>query len=202
MPRVARALARLLVVLAALLGLSTGRAVAGSDPGGVWPLAPRPTLVRGFEPPSSVYGAGHRGVDLLGAPAEPVVAALPGRVAFAGQLAGRGVVVVDHGATRTTYEPVTPSVRSGEVVAAGARLGVLGSALSHCPPRACLHLGWIMNATGAYLDPMRLFGVTRVRLLPLGGSLPAPVVSMVRLALLAATSPWSGARMGLQIGPA
>ena len=35
-----------------------------------------------------------------------LVAALPGRVSFAGRVAGKPVVVVDHGATRTTYEPV------------------------------------------------------------------------------------------------
>jgi hypothetical protein len=34
-------------------------------------------------------------------------------------LVGRGVVVVDHGATRTTYEPVDPTVAVGTGLAAG-----------------------------------------------------------------------------------
>ena len=39
--------------------------------------------------------------------------ALAGRVSFAGRIAGRGVVVVGHGATRTTYEPVAAEVSVG-----------------------------------------------------------------------------------------
>ena len=50
---------------------------------------------------------------------QPVLAALPGAVTYAGSLAGRGVVVVDHGATRTTYEPVAATVTVGTPVAAG-----------------------------------------------------------------------------------
>ena len=33
---------------------------------GAWPLRPRPEIVRGFDPPATRFGAGHRGVDLLG----------------------------------------------------------------------------------------------------------------------------------------
>ena len=75
-------------------------------PVGVWPLQPQPQVVRAFDPPDSPFGAGHRGVDLAGSVGQPVVAALAGRITFAVPLAGRGVVVVDHGPTRTTYEPV------------------------------------------------------------------------------------------------
>ena len=80
-------------------------------------------MVRGFDPPDVVWGAGHRGVDLLGSAGQAVHAALPGTVTFAGMLAGRGVVVVDHGDTRTTYEPVTASVDVGALVAQGAVIG-------------------------------------------------------------------------------
>lgn len=185
MPHVARVLARLLVVvLAALLGPLAGRSVAGSDPGGVWPLSPKPPVVQGFDPPTSPYGAGHRGLDLLGHVTQPVYAALAGRVVFAGQLAGRGVVVVDHGPTRTTYEPVAATVHVGDLVAAGGQIGLLTAALSHCFPSACLHLGWIRNADGVYLDPMGLFGVSPVRLLPLDGSVPAPIAEVVRIVAL------------------
>jgi murein DD-endopeptidase MepM/ murein hydrolase activator NlpD len=135
------------------------------DPVGVWPLQPQPEVVHGFDPPTSPYGAGHRGVDLAGSVGQPVLAALPGTITFAGSLAGRGVVVVDHGATRTTYEPVAATVAVGAAVAAGSQIGTLDLAGSHCFPRACLHWGWIEGET--YLDPLRLVGAGPVRLLPL-----------------------------------
>jgi murein DD-endopeptidase MepM/ murein hydrolase activator NlpD len=106
-------------------------------------------------------------VDLLGHVGQTVRAALPGRVRFAGVVAGRGVVVVDHGDTRTTYEPVTAVVQVSEQVAAGAPLGQLAGAPSHCVPAVCLHWGWIRNSDGTYLDPLRLVGAAPVRLLPL-----------------------------------
>jgi murein DD-endopeptidase MepM/ murein hydrolase activator NlpD len=136
-----------------------------ADPVGVWPLRPEPEVVRPFDPPDSPYGAGHRGVDLLGRAGQPVLAALAGTVSYAGRLAGRGVVVVDHGATRTTYEPVTATVAVGTPVAAGSDVGTLEVPGSHCFPRACLHWGWIEGET--YLDPLRLVGAGPMRLLPL-----------------------------------
>jgi hypothetical protein len=100
-------------------------------------------------------------------------------------LAGRGVVVVDHGDTRTTYEPVTADVRVGNVVAAGGPIGSLQLAGSHCFPRACLHWGWLRGET--YLDPLDLVGGGPVRLLPLWRDAPAPgrapVAATSRLAL-------------------
>ena len=136
-----------------------------TDPVGVWPLQPQPEVVRPFDPPDSPFGAGHRGVDLLGHVGQPVLSALPGTVSWAGSLAGRGVVVVDHGATRTTYEPVSATVPVGTPVAAGSPVGTLELAGSHCFPRACLHWGWLEGET--YLDPLRLVGAGPVRLLPL-----------------------------------
>jgi len=162
------------VLLAALLSLARPAGASGAPvdpvPVGVWPLDPSPVVVRAFDPPRSTWGAGHRGVDLSGTVGEPVRASLEGRVVFAGRLAGRGVVVVDHGATRTTYEPVAASVRDGEVVARGDRLGTLELAGSHCFPAACLHWGWRRAAT--YLDPLLLVGGGRVVLLPLWGGAP------------------------------
>ncbi len=137
-----------------------------ADPVGVWPLDPEPAVLDAFDPPADPWGAGHRGVDLLGRPGQPVRSALAGTVSFAGMLAGRGVVVVDHGPTRTTYQPVSASARVGEEVAAGAVLGALEAAGSHCAPRSCLHWGWIEGAS-TYLDPLRLVGAGPIRLLPL-----------------------------------
>jgi murein DD-endopeptidase MepM/ murein hydrolase activator NlpD len=132
---------------------------------GVWPLTP-PDVVTGFDPPDADWEAGHRGVDLLGAPGQQVRTALGGTVTFAGLIAGRGVVVVSHGNLRTTYEPVLAWVRVGDVVSTGQVIGVLAPGASHCAPRTCLH--WGLRAGDAYLDPLELVGADRVRLLPLG----------------------------------
>jgi murein DD-endopeptidase MepM/ murein hydrolase activator NlpD len=139
---------------------------------GVWPLAPRPSVVRGFDPPQLRWGRGHRGVDLLGTAGQPVRTALGGRVAFAGRLAGRGVVVVDHGGLRTTYEPVRSTVHPGDLVGRGDRIGVLQRGMSHCFPRACLHWGLLRGRT--YLNPLTLVGAGPLRLLPLDAPWPAP----------------------------
>jgi murein DD-endopeptidase MepM/ murein hydrolase activator NlpD len=147
-------------------------AANGDEPPGVWPLEPRPEVVRGFDPPEVRWGSGHRGVDLSGRVGQPVRAALPGTVSFAGRVAGRGVVVVDHGATRTTYQPVTASVRRGAVVSRGQVIGTLAWFGTHCLPAACLH--WGLRAGETYLDPLQLVGgPLPVRLLPLSGAAPA-----------------------------
>ena len=174
---VAVVLGLLLALSAPAAGLDGPADTTDTDPVGVWPLVPEPEVVEGFDPPDSPYGAGHRGVDLAGAPGQPVRTSLPGTVTYAGPLAGRGVVVVDHGETRTTYEPVAASVSIGDVLAAGDRIGTLQVPGSHCFPRACLHWGWIRGET--YLDPLRLVGVGPVRLLPLWRDAPAAAPSTV-----------------------
>lgn len=170
-------LALLLTVLVALL--LPLPASAATDPVGVWPLVPEPEVVNGFDPPDDPWGAGHRGVDLLGSPGQPVRTALAGTVSWAGVLAGRGVVVVDHGDTRTTYEPVDATVTVGLQVGAGDRIGRLSAVGSHCLPRTCLHWGWIEGAE-TYLDPLRLVGAGPVRLLPLWRDEPVTAVPYAR----------------------
>lgn len=157
--------------------LAVAASVAPSPPAdpadGEWPLQPPPAVVNGFSPPTDPWGPGHRGVDLAGGVGQRVHAALPGRVSYAGLVAGRGVVVVDHGDTRTTYEPVLASVSAGEQVAAGSTLGTLTGVGSHCLPAVCLHWGWLRGKT--YLDPLDLVGAEGgpVRLLPLWVAEPA-----------------------------
>jgi murein DD-endopeptidase MepM/ murein hydrolase activator NlpD len=108
-------------------------------------------------------------VDLAGEPGEPVLAAGAGVVAFAGVVAGRGVVSVDHaGGLRTTYEPVSASVRIGDVVGLGAPLGTLDSGHPGCPTAACLH--WGLRRGDVYLNPLLLVQPLRVRLKPLSAA--------------------------------
>lgn len=140
-----------------------------------WPLDGPPRPVRPFDPPPLPWLAGHRGVDLAAAPGATVRAAGAGTVLFAGMVAGRPVVTVGHPeGLRTTYEPVRPRVHTGDVVAAGAALGVLLAGHPGCPATAapaggCLH--WGARRGPEYLDPLALLGLGRVRLLPVTAGL-------------------------------
>jgi murein DD-endopeptidase MepM/ murein hydrolase activator NlpD len=119
-----------------------------------WPLRGAPRVVqRGFAPPTLAWASGHRGVDLVAKPGEPILAAASGTVRFAGSIAGKPVVSIDHGSVRTTYEPVVSRVRVGERVALGQLIGVLGAG-GHC--HGCLH--WGLREGKSYLDPLSLLG--------------------------------------------
>lgn len=132
----------------------------------IWPLRPPPRVVTPFRAPQQWFGPGHRGVDLGGGEGQPVVAARAGTVVFAGPLAGRGVVSVQHDdGLRTTYEPLQPSVAAGRVVAAGDVLGLLSTGHAGCPGQVCLHWGVRRDRTD-YLDPLVLLRPPRARLLP------------------------------------
>jgi len=123
-----------------------------SDPEAAWPVLP-PDVERGFEGPER-YGPGHRGVDLLARPGQPVRAALAGRVQFVGRVAGRSIVVVAHaGDRRTTYLPVSPLVQTGDLVDVGDRIGQV-TAEPHCRSGPCLH--WGAREGDAYVDPLSL----------------------------------------------
>jgi hypothetical protein len=169
-PRPVRALLLLTLVLSPPLVSPAAGAGEVRPASGVWPLTPRPTVVAGFRPPATRWGRGHRGVDLAGSPAQVVRSALPGRVLFAGRIAGRGVVVIGHGAERTTYEPVSATVHVGDSVAGGLIIGHLELFGSHCFPGWCLHWGYI-EGHDHYLDPLVLVGAAPVVLLPLWGPL-------------------------------
>ncbi|MGB6165112.1 MAG: M23 family metallopeptidase [Pseudonocardiaceae bacterium] len=183
--------------MAVLSGLSGGPvAQVGPDDVGDkpaprfgWPLPGSPTVIRAFRPPAFRYGPGHRGVDLAAVVGAPVLAAGAGTVVFAGTVAGHGVVSVDHpGGLRTTYEPVLPTVITGDRVTKGERIGTVAPGDPGCPGAACLHWGVLLdpkkgdpkkgteNGTGngteqdrQYLDPLRLLATARVRLLPIDG---------------------------------
>jgi murein DD-endopeptidase MepM/ murein hydrolase activator NlpD len=160
-----------LVLVLVLTGLIAAPAAADTAGGAtwVWPVAGPPVVARAFAPPATRYGPGHRGADVVAAVSAPVRAAGAGRVSYAGLLAGRGVVVVVHGDLRSTYEPVTASVRVGELVAAGDPLGRLAAG-GHCT--GCLHWGLLRGEV--YLDPVQLVERGPSRLLPVEGRAPAP----------------------------
>jgi len=166
----ARADARRVHTLATLAVLALGVAVpvpaAPEPPEPRWraPLDAPIRILRRFAPPALPWLSGHRGVDLAAEPGTPIRAAGAGRVGYAGDLAGRGVVTVLHeGGLRTTYLPVRPLVERGASVRAGDVIGTLESPTGHCPG-SCLHWGLLRG--DHYLDPLLLLGRARVRLLP------------------------------------
>ena len=154
-------------VLVGCLGLVLSLcAPAGAGASGQWrwPVAGSHRVVHPYQPPAHDWLPGHRGVDLGVGSSRVVYAVGVGRVSFVGQIAQRSVIVIAHaGNLRTTYEPVTATVRLGQRVAAGQRIGMLQRNGSHCRP-SCLHLGLKRGTT--YLNPLLLFAPTRARLLP------------------------------------
>ena len=167
----------LLLLVTAMVLPSTGRPAtwepAGTDTsvppvGRAWPVGTRPVILRGWEPPATVYAHGHRGVDLAAPAGTPVRAVAPGRISFAGRVAGKGVVSVELTGTgtpplRTTYEPVRASVRQGDMVVAGQVVGTVEPAGSHCNG-GCVHWGLLRGET--YLDPLSLLPPWLRRRLP------------------------------------
>ncbi len=157
-------MAKLRMLVAGVIGWCLWWGVAPPPAAAASAVAPLPgPVVRSFDPPDQPWLAGHRGVDLLGTVGADVVAAMAGRVVFAGTLAGRGVVVVSHGALRTTYLPVNPSVAVGVQVGTGQVIGRLAGG-HRCPGGTCLH--WGLKRGEAYLDPLSLLDAGPVRLLP------------------------------------
>ncbi|MEV4623672.1 M23 family metallopeptidase [Asanoa sp. NPDC049573] len=129
------------------------------------PVEPPLRVTRRFDGPPRPWLPGHRGVDLASAFGATVWAAGAGEVVFAGPVAGRSVVSIQHaGGLRTTYEPLTPVVRRGDHIAAGDPIGTLDAGHAGCPAAACLH--WGLRRDAEYLDPLLLLGF-RVRLLPI-----------------------------------
>jgi murein DD-endopeptidase MepM/ murein hydrolase activator NlpD len=163
-PRIALAI----VATLALVATPVAGSAAPSLPPGSKPIAG--AVITRFEPPEVSWGSGHRGVDLAGTPGEIVSAAADGTVTYAGVLAGRGVVVVDHGVVRTTYEPVAATVATGDEVSRGQPIGRLQAGHASCPGTTCLH--WGLREGDAYLDPLLLLGPS-IRLLPASAS-PLP----------------------------
>jgi murein DD-endopeptidase MepM/ murein hydrolase activator NlpD len=94
-------------------------------------------------------------VDLATPAGAEVRAVAAGQVSFAGRVAGRGVVAVELTGTdlRTTYEPVTASVKKGDEVEAGEVVGTVEVTGSHCTT-TCVHWGLLRGEV--YLDPLEL----------------------------------------------
>jgi murein DD-endopeptidase MepM/ murein hydrolase activator NlpD len=146
---------------AAAVRSSDARALAAD--GWVWP-ATSFRLERAYVAPAHRYGSGHRGIDLRLLGASQVRSPAGGVVAFAADVAGRGVVTIAHGGGLvTTLEPVNATVSPGVAVRAGDGVGTL-SVGGHSEP-GTLHFG--VRWEGEYINPILLLDeVPRAILLP------------------------------------
>lgn len=165
------------VIFAMLLPFAPSASALGDPPAATagaasaatwtWPVRPPIVILAPFRAPPTPYAAGHRGVDLAAAPGDAVRAPADGVVSFAGPVAGRPVLSVDHGdGVVSSIEPVSPSVAAGDVVGEGEPVGAVATG-GHCDG-ACVHFG--VRVHGQYISPLLfLGGVPRAVLLPLGG---------------------------------
>ena len=137
---------------------------------------------RRFEPPQTPWGSGHRGIDYAVATGVAIRAAGTGRVAFAGSIAGRLAVTIDHGAgLETTYSILSQvDVTTGDVIGQGHYIGKTG--YSHPGRPAGLHFGVKLN--GAYVDPLAYLGPVDVR----GALHLAPVIGHRQTSVVAPAS--------------
>lgn len=121
----------------------------------VWPVVG--PVIRGFDPPETTYGPGHRGIDIAAPFGTPVRAAQEGRVAFAGWVGGSLYVSIDHpDGVRTTYSWISAAgVQRGQAVARGE---VIGSSGRGHPGAGPPHLHFGARIGDVYIDPMILLG--------------------------------------------
>jgi murein DD-endopeptidase MepM/ murein hydrolase activator NlpD len=160
------AAAAVTVVTVATLALGAVGLVSGAGPGhalatgppGPWDPPVDGAVQQLFDPPALPWSPGHRGVDLDAPPGTPVRSPAAGAVTFAGQVGGKPVVVVSHGALRSTFEPVEARRSVGEPVVRGDVVGTVtdDTAAHHCDATGCLH--WGVRRGEAYLDPLVLLG--------------------------------------------
>lgn len=116
-----------------------------------WPVVG--PVIRGYDPPVSTYGGGHRGIDIAVPAGTTVVSVADGSVTFAGPVGGHLFVTVAHGGgLASTYSWVSALlVQKGDVVAVGQPIARSGT--GHPGDIvANLHLGVKIGDT--YVDPM------------------------------------------------
>jgi murein DD-endopeptidase MepM/ murein hydrolase activator NlpD len=133
-----------------------------------WPVVG--PVIRGFDPPDTPFGSGHRGIDIAVALGSPVRAPAAGMVTFAGPVGGRLFLTIDHGGgLESRYSFLAALVaRRGDPVSAGQVIASSGSGhAGDLIPN--LHLAVLLH--DAYVDPLDHLGPIEVwrfiRLAPL-----------------------------------
>jgi murein DD-endopeptidase MepM/ murein hydrolase activator NlpD len=159
---------RTLVVLAVLLSVLPA-APAGATGSWTWPVSG--AVIRGFDPPGSPYGSGHRGIDVAAPVGSLVRAPASGVVSFAGNVGGRFFVTIDHGVglLSTCSFLSMLLVHKGDLVGQGQGIALSGTGhVGDTTPN--MHFGVRLN--GEYVDPLAYLR-------------PASVVDLIRLAPIA-----------------
>jgi len=145
-------------LLLAVAVLVLGPAPAHGADGWVWPL--RGEVITPYRNGGDPYAAGqHRGIDIAGAVGAPVVAARAGTVRFAGTVGDSGLTVAVRTSDArydTSYLHLSSvAVKTGQHVAAGRRLGAVGTTGRRSATRPHLHFG-VRDAGSrhGYHDPL------------------------------------------------
>jgi murein DD-endopeptidase MepM/ murein hydrolase activator NlpD len=159
---------RTLVVLAVLLSVIPA-APAGAAGTWTWPVTG--AVIRGFDPPGTPYGSGHRGIDVAARVGTLVRAPASGVVSFAGSVGGRLFVTIDHGSGLLSTCSFLSAllVHKGDLVIQGQAIALSGTGHpGDTTPN--VHLGVRLN--GDYVDPLDYLG-------------SASVIDLIRLAPIA-----------------
>ena len=128
-------------------------------------------VTRGFDPPDTPFGSGHRGIDIAVALGSPVRAPAAGTVTFAGPVGGRLFLTIDHGGgleSRYSFLDALVARRGDAVSSAGrwSRRSGTGHAGDLVP-----NLHFAVLLLDAYVDPLDYLGPIEVwrfiRLAPL-----------------------------------
>ena len=109
-------------------------------------------ITKGFVPSATKYGPGHRGTDFEATIGTSVYAIADGQVIFAGLVAGRLYISIDHGNDIvSTSSVVTKSVKVSDVVKKDQLIGTSGKQLTKDDINT-FHFS--MRVKKVYVDPM------------------------------------------------
>jgi murein DD-endopeptidase MepM/ murein hydrolase activator NlpD len=137
------------LVLGGLAGVTPPPAAAAGD--WIWPVVG--PVTRGYDPPLSVYGAGHRGIDIAVAFGTEIHAPATGTVSFAGKVGVNLFLTIAHdGGLSSTYSWVSALlVHEGDAVTVDQPVALTGS--GH-PGDLLPSLHFGVKLDGAYVNPL------------------------------------------------
>jgi murein DD-endopeptidase MepM/ murein hydrolase activator NlpD len=120
---------------------------------GTWAWPVQGPVIRGFDPPDTPFGAGHRGIDIATAPGTPILAPAAGTVSFAGRVGEELFVTIVHGGgLSSTYSWISSTtVRKGDLVSRAQPIGTTGNGT---PGASIPHLHFGAKLDGEYVDPL------------------------------------------------
>jgi hypothetical protein len=151
-----------------------------ADEGWVWPVDGRVLTHYSNDNARPYAGGMHRGIDIAGAEGAAVVAARNGTVTHAGAVGSSGLTVAVRtadGRHVTSYLHLsTVAVQKGDLVAAGARVGAVGTTGRRSVPEPHLHFGIrLADREDHYVDPLSLLPALPASAPAPAGPVPAPV---------------------------